>query len=72
MCAESPAQQHPPVAVFGRLVGSIRPGCGELKGRYSDFGAGDTAQHALHVVKRDQLRSVESAPVELDHRDRAG
>src|ERR1700733_9976832 len=65
-------EQHPPLAVSGRLEGAIRPGRGKLEGRQGDVGAGDTAQYRLHMLKRDWPDSVESACVEIDHRDRPG
>jgi len=65
-------EQHPPLAICGRLAGTIRPGRGKLQGRQGDVGAGDTAQYRLHMLKRDWLGSVESAPVEINHRDRPG
>ena len=65
-------EQHPPFAVSRRLIGAIRPGGGKLERRQGDVGAGDAAQHRLHVLQRDRLDSVEGAAVELDHRDRPG
>ena len=65
-------EQHTPLAVSRRLVGAIRPGGGKPEGRQGDVGAGHPAQDRLHMLERDRLGSVESAPVEIDHRDRPG
>jgi hypothetical protein len=49
---------------------AIGPGRGKPKVRQADVGAGDAAQDRLQLVQHDWLGSVESASVEIDHRDR--
>lgn len=65
-------KQNAPSAIAGRLIGAVRPCGGKLERRQSDVGDGDAPQHRLHMVERDRLGPVESASVEVGHRDRPG